>query len=555
MRLTMISPRTIARSSLVLALLTEVAAFAQTAPNAGSVLQEQLRPRLEVPRPSPDTAIEAPKPVETLPGGGQLVLKLVRFHGNSLFSESDLRAALGDVQGKSYDLAGLRALAERAADVYHAKGYPFARAYLPPQALQDGDLLIEVVEGRYGQVTAMGEPELARGGQAFLSGLRSGAVIESATLERATLVLADQPGIKAAPVIRPGQAVGTGDLDVLVQRTERVSGDVGLDNYGNRYTGAARLSANLALNSPFLFGDQITASALGSEGGLWLGSLGYSLPLGVPGLRGQVGYSHTYYTLGQDFASLGATGTADVSSLGASYPLVRSQAANLSLSGSLMHKDLNDKQDSTGTSNNKSSDSLPLTLGFDVRDALGGGGLNYGNLIWTSGTLRLDSTLASTDANSANTQGYYDKFNLELARIQALPAGLSGFAHLSAQASSKNLDSSERFSLGGATGVRAYPVGEASGDEGWMAQLELRYAMQSFNPYLFYDGGTVTVNRSPWTTGTNQRTLSGGGVGVRYQSGPVNVALALAWRNEGGKPQSDTQDNSPQAWLSLNYKF
>ena len=34
------------------------------------------------------------------------------------------------------------------------------------------------------------------------------------------------------------------------------------------------------------------------------------------------------------------------------------------------------------------------------------------------------------------------------------------------QLSSKNLDSSEKFTLGGIGGVEAYPSGEASGDEG-----------------------------------------------------------------------------------------
>jgi hemolysin activation/secretion protein len=547
-------------TALSLALLTSFAASAQTAPNAGSVLQEQLKPQLEAPRPPPAIEIEAPKQAETLPGGVQVDLKSVRLNGNTLLDESKLLAVLGDVVGKSYDLAGLRGLSSQIGDFYRVNGYPFARAYLPPQALQDGTLVIEVIEGRYGKVTALGEPELASGGQAFLSNLKPGDVINSDQLERTSLILDDQPGIKAAPVVRPGQEIGTGDLDVLIERDGKFSGDVGIDTHGNRYTGLTRVKANLRVDSPFLFGDQIVVNSLLSDEGMWLGNLGYSLPLGTSGLRGQVGYAHTYYSLGKNFASLDASGTAIVSSLGLTYPIIRSQQLNLNVSGNFQHKELNDKQDAAAvpSSSDKSSNSVPIALSFDVRDGLAGGGITYGSLSWTSGNLKLDSGLQGFDVE-AKTRGSFNKTNLDLARIQFLPAGMTGFGRVSAQSTNKNLDSSERFVLGGPSGVRAYPVGEGSGDEGWLAQAELRYAMGAFNPYAFYDAGSVKVNANPWAPGNNKRSISGGGFGVRYQASNVSMDLdldlALAWRNYGGKPLSDTKDNSPQAWFSASYKF
>ena len=552
--LTMNPHNALQRTALSLALLASFAVSAQTAPDAGSVLQEQLKPQLEAPRPSPAIQIDTPKPVNTLAGGVQVALKSVRRNGNTLFDETQLLAVLGEVVGTSYDLAGLRGLSGQIEGFYRANGYPFARAYLPPQALRDGALVIEVVEGRYGKVTALGEPKLASGGQAFLSALKPGDVINSAKLERASLILDDQPGIKASPVVRPGQETGTGDLDVLIERDSKFSGDVGIDTYGNRYTGLTRVKANLRVDSPFLFGDQILVNSLLSDEGMWLGSLGYSLPLGASGLRGQIGYAHTYYSLGKNFASLDATGTAVVSSLGVTYPIIRSQQFNLNASGSFQHKELNDKQGAAATRSDKSSNSVPVALSFDVRDSLAGGGITYGSLAWTSGNLSLDSALQNADVN-AKTQGSFNKTNLDLARIQFLPAGMSGFGRVSAQSANKNLDSSERFVLGGPTGVRAYPVGEGSGDKGWLAQVELRYAMGAFNPYAFYDAGSVKVNVNPWAAGTNNRSISGGGVGMRYQAGSVSLDLALAWRNEGGKPLSDTKDNNPRAWISAGYRF
>jgi len=304
-----------------------------------------------------------------------------------------------------------------------------------------------------------------------------------------------------------------------------------------------------------MLGDQIKLSALYSDENLWLGSAGYSAPLGSNGLRGNVAYAHTSYALGKEFGPLQANGTARVANAGLSYPLLRSQAANLSVNATWQHKNLQDNTDSTATRSNKSSNSLPLTLQFDLRDAFGGGGITYGSVGWTAGHLMLDSAGAAADA--LNTRGSFQKFNLDVVRQQALWSNVSLQGRLSSQWASKNLDSSERMSLGGANGVRAYPTGEANGDTGWLAQIELRYLLGEFTPYAFYDQGSIRVNTNPLTTATsNSRSIAGLGLGLGYQQGPWKLDLALAWRTEGGSPRSDaSQSGTARFWLNLGYQF
>lgn len=551
-------------SPLVLAGLSVFAifpAFAQTAPDAGQVLREQAAPPLPSPRPAAGLRLITPPTEPTLPGGTQVILQTVRVQGHSVLNEAQLLSALGAVSGQSFDMAGLRGLAERVAAVYHDAGYPFARAYLPQQNLGSGQLVIAVVEGRYGEVKATGDSALAAQAQHFLSALHSGAVIASQTLERATLILDDQPGIQTSPVMRPGSTFGTGDLEVQVLRTSALRGDVGYDNHGNRYTGAHRLRANVWLDSPFMLGDQVQISGVTTSEQLWLGSVGYSLPLGGDGWRVNVGYAHTRYELGKEFASVQASGTARVTTLGASYPLVRSQALNLTASASLQHKKMQDVQDSAGTRTGKASDALPLSLQFDRRDAFGGGGVNYGSIGFTAGQLRLGDSLKATDLSSGvQSHGHFQKWNLDLARQQATPvAGLSLLARLSAQQAGNNLDSSEKFGLGGPNGVRAFPTGEGFGDEGWLAQLEVRYTMGAFSPYAFYDAGSVRIHAHPGSLtdppATNHRTIAGAGVGSRYTQGPWSMDAALAWRTQGGPAQDTNTRSTPQAWLAVTYRY
>ena len=532
------------------------AAVAQTAPDAGQILQ-QLQPGVASPRESAPLNLQAPAALGSVqPGGPAVVVQGVSFSGNSVIGQDALQAALGPVAGQSFDMAGLGGLTDRITDFYRASGYPFAQAVLPPQDLAQGLLRIEVIEGRYGLVQAVSEDAaIARQVTPYLASLLPGAVIQSALLERTSLLIDDLPGLKMSPVIRPGALIGTGDLLMQVRPGTRLSGDLGMDNAGGRYTGQTRARANLNINSSLLLGDQIKLNALASDEQLWLGALGYSLPLGASGLRGNVGYTSTRYVLAKEFASLKANGTAAVTSAGLSYPLVRSQKSNVTLSSTYQAKDLRDNKDTTSTREVKSSASLPVALQFDHRDSLGGGGITYGGLTWTPGNLKLDAALTAADAN--NTRGSFNKINLDLVRLQNLPVGLSLMGRMNLQTASKNLDSSEKMSLGGSAGVRAYPSGEGSGDQAALAQIELRYSAGVYAPYVFMDGGTVKINAQPQASATtNKRNLSGAGLGLRYQRNAWNADGTLAWRHKGGAPQADTSsDPKPRLWVNVGYRF
>ena len=532
------------------------AAQAQTAPDAGRLLQEQGKvPAL--PKPASSISIASPAKAKIAGGGEQVELRSVSFSGNTRYSQAQLQALLAGAMGKRHDLAALRDLANQVSEFYHAGGYPFASAYLPVQPMQDGALQIAVVEGKYGTVTAQtDDAAIASAAQRFLAALRPGDVIQSDALMRATLLLDDLPGYKVSPIVRPGQEVGTGDLDVKIERTERYSADLGVDNQGNRYTGRNRLRANLDLNSPFMLGDQVSLHGVFTGQGMWMGSLGYGLPLGNSGLRGTASYAHTAYELGGSFAANQSSGIGDVLGVGFSFPLQRSQKANLTLAGNWQHKKLNDRNGLANTSADKTVTAQPLALNFDARDNLGLGGLTYGSFSWTPGQLKLDSSLLGND-QQAQMNGHFNKVNLDVVRLQSLGASLSLMGRLSAQYASKNLDSSEDFGLGGANGVRAYPTGEAFGDAGWLCQIELRYATGAYAPYAFYDAGSIKTNANPWAgAGANGRTLGGAGLGLRYQRGNWSLESTLAWRTSGGTPQADTSaSKGPQAWLNLVRKF
>lgn len=547
---------------LPLALAAAFSASAQQAPDAGRTLQEQqAAPLLPHLPKAPLRITPAGEGAPPVAGGPRVVLQSLEFSGNTLFADGELGEVVGPVAGQSFDLAGLQALADKVTHFYRAAGYPLNRAFLPVQGLNDGRLRIEVLEARYGSIQASGDERLRAGAEAFLAPLQPSQVIESTQLERTLRILGEQPGVTISPVVRAGGEAGSADLDVRTSPAQPVRGEIGLDNHGNRYTGEYQLRASLRWDSPFLFGDQLTAQGTYSDEALWFGHLGYSLPLGISGLRANLAYARTYYQLAKDFAALDATGTADTTSAGLSYPLSRSPEANWTLAVGYEHKKLHDKRGALASDDDKTVDALPLALQFDLRDRWAGGAITYGSVNFAAGKLALNPALATTDELSGrHADGHFSKASLNLARLQATPLeALTLFARIAAQWSDRNLDSSEKFSLGGANGVRAYPVGEGLGDHGWLLQLEARYTLGAFAPFVFYDAGRVQLHAKPAAItpaiSDNQRSVAGAGAGVRYSDGSWSADLAIAWRTQGGNAESDPARNDPHAWLKLAYHF
>ncbi|PMR76008.1 ShlB/FhaC/HecB family hemolysin secretion/activation protein [Billgrantia endophytica] len=531
--------------------LGSASALAQAPPDAGQILQ-QSQPETIAPRaPSVELDLRGEPLIEESAGGQRITLTGVRFEGNTRFTSGELTQRIGDHLDEPQDLAGLRHLANEVSRFYHDHGYPFARALLPAQSLDDGVLLIQVVEGRYGRVDATGDDaELVAAARPYLTPLSTGRLIESATLERRMLLLGDLPGVAVIPVMRPGDEMGRGDLEVRVSEAERMTLQVGADNHGSRYSGEYRGRVGVAGRRLLSVGDELSLSALYSNEATWLGSVRYSLPLGASGLRGALSYAHTDYSLGRGFE--GYRGTAAIYSAELSYPLVRRQRANVALSARYQYKDLDDTVDFADYRKATESHGLPLGVQFDARDSVGRGGVTYGRLTLTPGTLKQSQRLSRIELPDADYG--FAKANLDVARLQALGRGIDLHGRFEAQwADRGDLDGSESFDLGGPHGVRAFPVGEGLDSRGWLAQLELRYrAGHGLAPYLFYDLG-----RTPdgGIDSGDARSLAGAGVGLRYRRAGLDLDVASAWEVRGGDALSDDRQRDPRLWATAAYRF
>lgn len=494
---------------------------------------------------------DAPSTTATA-SGPTLQVNSFTLQGNSAIGSDELLSLLSDLQGRTVSLGELQAGANRITRLYREHGYPLARAYIPAQEIDGGVVQIAVLEGRYGQVEVNNTSRVGGAALAPLDTLKAGDAVRSAPLERSLLLLSDTPGVEVKSTLKPGTSVGATDLLVDVQPGPLVSGAVDLDTYGNRFTGEYRMGGTLNLNSPLGLGDQLSLRAMGSDEDQHYYRLAYQLPVGPWATQVGVAYSDMDYELAKDFDDLKAHGNARIASVYAIQPLLRSRDFSLYAQLQFDDKRLKDDIDLFDSKSDKRSRVVIATVNGNSRDNLLGGGVNSFALAWSEGSLTIDGQLNQLIDNlTAKTQGSFSKLNPSLVRLQRLTDRFSLYTQVQGQWANGNLDSSEKLSLGGAYGVRAYPQGEASGDQGWLANIELRYALtDAWQLSTFLDHGEVRLNKDTWSNGDNHRSLSAAGLGARWAAHGWQVNTVAAWKVGNDAPQSDV-DRSPRVWAQV----
>jgi len=553
------------RTSLLTATLlaTGQTALAQQLPSAGGQLQ-QIPPAATPRKAAPDIRIER-STASTQPeaGGARIRVNALRVTGASLFSEAELIAAAKVTPGSELTLSELRNAAARISAYYNSRGYFLAQAYLPAQDVKDGAVTIAVVEGRYGEIEVRNRAKLSVGRPArILGGLRSGDPVTSASLERRLLLLSDIPGVRVKSTLAPGASVGTSDLIVDIDPGPRVTGSVEADNAGNRYTGALRAGGTLDFNNPAGVGDLLSLRVLASEGGLAYGRAAYQAPAG-DGFLG-VAYTHLRYELGREFERLDADGAADIFSGFGGYPLIRSRDLSVHAVAGVDVKQLEDRIGLVSAESDKRVTVASFGLNGDSRDRLGGGGWTAFSAGLASGDLDIQSpTEQAADALTARSDGGFNKLQASVARLQSVSGPLSLFAAVRGQLASDNLDTSEKMPLGGAYGVRAYPEGEAYGDQGYIATLEARLLLSRTPERLsgqlqlvgFVDVGEVDFSVDPWSAGPNRARRSGVGAGVTW-AGPHDLVLKASYaRKLGDEEATSAPDQDGRAWFHVSKVF
>jgi hemolysin activation/secretion protein len=528
-------------------------AMAQNVPNIGQVLN-QVSASPQVPKSAealPQVGnVPMHMPMNALPSGPRVQVKAFDIVGNRDLDKAQLLALIEGAAGKAYTLEQLETLAQTITRYYRAKGYFVARAYIPEQEVSAGVIKIRVVEGNYGQFH-LSNTSLVRDGivQAMLDDIKGYDIVSLDTLERAMLIINDTPGVMVTRAdVMPGQKVGTSDFAITTEKTPGYDGYVMLDNYGSTATGKHRLSAGYNSNSPTERGDRLTLSGMSTEGGgLVNGRVAYSMLLRPNGLRGELALGQTEYALGGAYTSVGAKGTAKTLDANFTYPIRRIRAQTLEASANFSHKTLRDSNIAESTDVPKQLHSMSGGLLWRDESMLWGKmGLTLITANVTVGHLSIrDSIALASDALGAQTEGHFQKLSLGLTRTSSITPQLTltgSFKHQNSF-NGKNLDSSERMSVSGISGVYAYPAGELMGTNASLAKIELTHALPAVQALtnsasIFASKGHAKASKAVSST-DQARTISDVGLGWKANYNRLVLQANLAYRLEKAQPLSE----------------
>ncbi len=546
--------------------ITAASLRADAIPDAGSILRDQL-PQLPrtVPMPPPRELV-APTPQKESDDGVRVTVHKFIFQGyEGVLTDQEIHDLADSFRDKQLSMKELQGLTNVITAYLKEKGWFLARAYLPKQDVTSGTVLIEVSQGKSDGNVAVKRDKSVRIKQCILECIADGTVhpdqpINEKSLAHAVLLMNDLPGISARSSIAAGSEPGTSAVQFSVTEGPLLRGFLLLDNYGNRYTGTWRESVMVGANDPFKYGDQASLMVTRAEG-LIQGRGSYTFPIIYEGLKGNIAFTTMNYNLVAELASLQYTGRSNTLDLGISNPILRSRVSNALTTVTYSYKSLVDS--ALGTDfRDRVLHSLTIGANGDIQDTFYGGGNTNWNLALTSGTFHD----ALDPVNLGKTEGYYARLNFGLSRMQRLIERTTLNVTWKAQSAIRNLDSSEKFSLGGPYGIRAYPVGEGTGDDGHMINTEIRYNIAtppewgSFQAMCFYDAGFLKRNRDttsiPLATATNlnEYWLQGAGLGVNYTF-PGKFTAQASWSHTIGDNPGRTVNGNNSDGKAENNRF
>ena len=297
---------------------------------------------------------------------------------------------------------------------------------------------------------------------------------------------------------------------------------------------------------------------------------GYSLPVGSDGWKAGVQASYLQYKTVPSWSSTATQGSANTISAYATYALQRSQSANTNLRFNAEDRNYNNTQSGTTISNYQIS---AYSAGINGNWANSESSIiNYG-LTYTFGHLNINNlTQAGQDYTGPGTAGAYSKYSFNLSHFQELEiiSNTTWLNAINGQLANKNLNSSEQIYLGGPYAVRAYPVTQSPGSQGFIYSSELNHRLNAnWNIGGFIDIGMVQqyVNLYPgWqglTNANNNYMLSDAGLSAKFIYEKVVVDAALAYRignnplytYTGQQLNADNAYKKVQAWVRASFAF
>lgn len=466
--------------------------LAETDPrlDAGALMERNLQDRerlqnerLRAPDPSESDASKE-RSVEKM--GPTFKLNSVRFSKSEYLSQEQLRNAISPWLGKDVTFSDLELLKDAVNALYRKSGIYTAVATLPQQRIENGLVMIRLVEGKLGSLKFEGndysDKDYLRN---WLRHKDQSQNIDTRELEADILDFNRINTDRLQAELRAGEAFGLTDIVIKVDELPRNKAQIIVDNQGYESTGEDQLSAFYQRQKLFTNGDRSLAYLMLSQGNQSL-NLNYNAPLGQSKWRLGGSLMHTLTSIsGGEFSVLDIDG--DSSRLGLESSYLAYSTPSTWINGLIAYNSTWSETD-IGDDPFTKYQNEQFQLGVDI---------NWVGNNWQLNGRQLFTQVVYDDLRDSNDDEDIFLTNTKISAIYNAPPSGYFVADFEYQDTpQKAVQGNSSFSLGGPTTIRGYEPGFVSGDWGWYQQLEFHYnglrnQYYAADLYVFMDYGVV----------------------------------------------------------------
>ncbi len=489
---------------------------------------EEILPELEE-KPAPDDSDSIKNFTN------KVFVKKFEIVGSTVFTPEELAEVLKPYILRRLSFTEILAAQQAIDRLYFEKGYITSGTFLPPQKLEDGIVIIEVVEGTVEAINIEGLNRLNSGYIRRRLEIATVAPLNKDKLLNALQLLQIDPLIEnLAAELTAGTRQGSSILELNLQEADPFDSTFSFDNYRAPSVGTDRRSVQLTHHNLIGLGDRFSVGYLNTDGSNSLNNLNYSIPFNP--YNGTLNFRFNYtdsQIITPPFDRF------DIESENANYQFTYRQP--------VLQKPTEDIAIGLTFARNNSA----ITLGGEPQQLSRGaepdGETNISVLrffqeytkrdadqvfaLFSQFSLGID-VFGATINNGDEPDSKFFAWRGQAQYLKLFNSTFTLLLRSDFQIANNALVPTEQFSLGGGLSVRGYRQDALLGDNGWFNSVEIRVTVlripqgeTSLQLIPFVDFGTVW-NSDDFELETN--TLVSTGIGLRLQISDY-FASGLDW--------------------------
>ena len=406
-------------------------------------------------------------------GSKGVYVNSIEVSPSEILTRDEINGVIGQYVGRNVFMSDIQAAVNALNNLYAERGYVTARAYLPEQTVSNGNIRIELIESKIGEVTVVNNKYTTDNYILKRMPQKSGELFDIVDLEKDVLDFNRyHDGVNLSANLKAGTMPGTTDIELTAAETFPFHLIGMMDNAGRRSTGQLRGGPAIVADSLFHHRDQMSLGTYFSKGAV-SPFFDYSYPVNKKDGRIGFSYSSTFANVKNGpYSWMGLKSNSYVYSLYYDQPIVRTRGFELKGFTALNYKR------ARSWSNLGDMFGLPFDPIKDVDQVTS----------WDIGVnMRKDTKRGiwymNQNASMAfpifDSESSYFKMSGGLLRLHDFSHGVIGQLRGSYQVipNSKHIPYIDQFQTGGLATVRGYSEGVMLGKSGYFFSGELMFPL------------------------------------------------------------------------------